>query len=165
MPLSRNSFRFSAGGPGQGRLSKSLVENKKALSASMSFQAQHDPGIVMVSAGLNMEQSLDDVKKTIFETIDGIAKEPPSQEELDRVKNRLLRGMEQRLSDSQQLGLGMTQPISLYYFGSPNSRKVTILLEELGATSTSGECASRLSGRSMTISPSSFAWAATRTSR
>lgn len=105
-------FRFSAGGPGQGRLSKSLVENKKALSASMSFQAQHDPGIVMVSAGLNMEQSLDDVKKTIFETIDGIAKEPPSQEELDRVKNRLLRGMEQRLSDSQQLGLGMTQPIS-----------------------------------------------------
>ena len=26
----------------------------------------------------------------------------------------------------------MTQPISLYYFGSPNSRKITILLEELG---------------------------------
>jgi zinc protease len=105
-------FRFGAGAPGQGRLSKALVENKKALSASMSFQALHDPGVVTVSAGLNKEQSLDDVRKTIFETIDGIIKEPPSQEELDRTKNRLLRSMEQRMSDSTTVGLGMTTPIS-----------------------------------------------------
>jgi zinc protease len=32
-------FRFSAGGPGQGRLSKSLVENKKALSASSTWNS------------------------------------------------------------------------------------------------------------------------------
>ena len=105
-------FRFGAGAPGQGRLSKALVENKKALSASMSFQALHDPGVVTISAGLNKDQSLDDVRKTIFETIDGIIKEPPSQEELDRTKNRLLRSMEQRMSDSTMVGLGMTTPIS-----------------------------------------------------
>lgn len=96
----------------QGRLSKALVENKKALTAGMSFQALHDPGVVTVSAGLNKEQSLDDVRKTVYETIEGIVKEPPSQEELDRTKNRLLRSMEQRMSDSQQVGLGMTTPIS-----------------------------------------------------
>jgi len=105
-------FRFSGGGAGQGRLSKALIENKKALSASMSFEALHDPGYVLVSAGLNKEQSLDDVRKTIFETIDGIIKEPPSTEELDRVKNRLLRGMEQRMADPQMVGLRMTEPIS-----------------------------------------------------
>jgi len=103
--------RFGGGGA-QGRLSKALVENKKALSANMSFQALHDPGVVQVSASLNKEQSLDDVRKTIIETIDGIVKEPPSQEELDRTKNRLLRGMEQRMADSQQVGLAMTTPIS-----------------------------------------------------
>ena len=27
----------------------------------------------------------------------------------------------------------MPQPVALYYFGSPNSRKITIMLEELGA--------------------------------
>ncbi|HUQ72961.1 MAG TPA: insulinase family protein, partial [Planctomycetaceae bacterium] len=105
-------FRFTAGAPGQGRLSKALVENKKALNASMSFRALHDPGIIMVSAGLSKEQSLDDVRKTIYETIEGVVKEPPWQEEMDRVKNRMLRGMEQRLSDAQTLGLGMTSPIS-----------------------------------------------------
>lgn len=99
-------------GGAPGRLSKALVENKKALNVSMSFQSLHDPGYVTVSAGLNKEQSLDDVRKTVFETLEGIVKEPPSQEELDRTKNRLLRNMEQRMSDSQQVGLGMTTPIS-----------------------------------------------------
>ncbi len=123
-------FRFSAGGPGLGRLSKALVENKKALSASMSFQALHDPGVVTVEAGLNMEQSLDDVRKTVFETIDGIVKEPPSQEELDRAKNRLLQSMDQRLTDSTMLALGMTTPISqgdwrILFLEHENVKKVT----------------------------------------
>jgi predicted Zn-dependent peptidase len=51
------------GGGGQGRLSKALVDTKKALSANMSFQLLHDPGFVLVSANLSNDQSLDDVKR------------------------------------------------------------------------------------------------------
>src|SRR5580765_8520126 len=48
------------GGAGaqEGRLAKALVDTKLAESANMGFQQQHDPGLVMVSASLNQDQSL-----------------------------------------------------------------------------------------------------------
>ena len=100
------------GGGGGGRLYKALVETKKALSASMSFRPLHDPGFALFSANLSNDQSLDEARKTIIQTIESIATEPPTQEEVDRVKSRLVRGLEQRLTDGQQLGLGLTTPIS-----------------------------------------------------
>src|SRR5262252_6904813 len=45
-------------GSGVGRLDKALVDTKKALSVGMSVYELHDPGVVMVSATLNNEQSL-----------------------------------------------------------------------------------------------------------
>jgi zinc protease len=104
--------RGGGGGPNSGRLSKALVDNKKALSASMSFRQLHDPGYITVSATLSQEQSLEDARKIINDTLEGIVKEPPTKEEVDRVKTRMLRGLEDRLTDAQQLGLGLTTPIS-----------------------------------------------------
>jgi zinc protease len=100
------------GGPALGRLPKALVDTKKALSASMSFRQLHDPGFVLVSAGLSDEQSIDDVRKIMTQTIESIVSNPPTKDEFERVKNRLVRGLEQRLTDAQQLGLGLTTPIS-----------------------------------------------------
>ncbi len=100
------------GGGGTGRLSKALVDNKKAISARMSFQELHDPGFVMASASLSNDQSLDDAKKAMLDTVKGIISEPPTKEEVDRVKNRMLRQMESQMNDAQQVGLGMTNPIA-----------------------------------------------------
>lgn len=100
------------GGGGTGRLSKALVDNKKAISARMSFQALHDPGFVLASASLSNDQSLDDARKAMLDTVKGIVNEPPSKEEVDRVKNRMLRQMESQMADAQQVGLGMTNPIA-----------------------------------------------------
>lgn len=118
-------------GSGQGRLSKALVDNKKAISASMAFQALHDPGYIMVSAGLNKEQSLDEARRIIYETIESVVKEPPGQDELDRSKNRRLRMMENRMLDAQQVGLGLTTPISqgdwrLWFLELEQTKKVTV---------------------------------------
>jgi zinc protease len=78
----------------------------------MSFQQLHDPGFVRFSASLSDDQSLDEARRTLIETIDGIVSEPPSAEEVDRARTRLLRGLEQRMTDAQQLGLGLTTPIA-----------------------------------------------------
>jgi zinc protease len=100
------------GGGATGRLSKALVDNKKALNASMNFRPLHDPGFVLVSAGLSKDQSLDEVRKIMLETIDGIINEPPTKEEVERAKTRLVRRLEQTMSDAQQLGLALTTPVS-----------------------------------------------------
>ncbi len=101
-----------AGGGGTGRLSKALVDNKKAVSARMSFQELHDPGFVLASATLSNDQSLDDARKAMLDTVKGIIAEPPTKDEVDRVKNRMLRQMESQMNDAQQVGLGMTTPIA-----------------------------------------------------
>ena len=105
--------RGGGGGPATGRLSKALVDNKLANSASMRAEQLHDPGLVEVTASLNKDQSIEAARRAIADTLAGVVKEPPTKDEVDRVKTRLLRGMEDRFqADAQQIGLGLTTPIS-----------------------------------------------------
>src|ERR1700733_3895426 len=104
---------MSGGGRGgTGRLYKALVDNKKALSAQMGFEELHDPGFVMVSANLSKDQSLEDARKTIIDTVAGVAAEPPSKEEVEREKTRILQGMELRMTNWQQAALGLSEMIA-----------------------------------------------------
>lgn len=100
------------GGGGNGRLTKALVDNKKAESASLRVQQLHDPGLIEVSASLSKDQSIEEVRKIIGETLKGLVSEPPTKEEVDRVKTRLARNLEQQLTDAQQVAMGMTTPVS-----------------------------------------------------
>jgi zinc protease len=100
---------FGGGGSGTGRLYKALVDNKKALSARMYSEQSHDPSLAAVSAGLSNEQSLDEVRKIMIDTVEGFVKEPPTKDEVERVKQRLLRSTENSMTDSQMLGLGLSE--------------------------------------------------------
>jgi zinc protease len=94
------------GGAAEGRLTKALVDNKKAESASMSFRPLHDPGLVTLSASLSKDQSPDEVRKIMSDTLAGVVGEPPTKDEVDRVKTRLARALERNLSDPQSLATG-----------------------------------------------------------
>jgi len=106
------SIMSGGGRGGTGRLYKALVDNKKALSAQMNFEELHDPGFVTVSASLSKDQSLDEARKTIIDTVAAVATEPPSKEEVEREKTRILQGMELRMTNSQQAALGLSEMIA-----------------------------------------------------
>ena len=100
------------GGGGQGRLSKALVDTKKANSARMSFGLEHDPGLIGLSASMNKDQSQDEVKKIMIDTLEGVIANPPTSVEMDQSKTQLLRGLENQMSDPQTFGLGLSAPIA-----------------------------------------------------
>ncbi|HVP00556.1 MAG TPA: pitrilysin family protein [Bryobacteraceae bacterium] len=91
-----------------GRLYKALVETKKAVGASADTLDLHDPGVIEFSARLRKEGSLDDVEKTMLSVIDGVVKEPPSKEEVERAKTRLLKNIELEFNDSERAAIALS---------------------------------------------------------
>jgi zinc protease len=117
-------------GGGTGRLYKALVDNKKALSVGMDLQEMHDPGLVLVSANLSKDQSLEDVRKTILDTVASVATEPPTKEEVEKEKARILQSMQQRMANSQQAGRGLSETIAsgdwrLFFLNYDQVKRVT----------------------------------------
>jgi len=94
------------GGGGQGRLAKALVDTRKADSAGMSASQLHDPGLIILNAGLNKDQSLEEARRILIDTAEGIVKNPPTKEEVDRITSGLLRNLENNLSDAQAIATG-----------------------------------------------------------
>ena len=87
------------GGASTGRLYTALVDSKKALTVRMNFQELHDPGFVTATATLSNDQSLDEVRQTMMETIAAVATDPPVPDEVARAKTRILQGMETRMAN------------------------------------------------------------------
>jgi zinc protease len=97
---------------GTGRLDRALVDTKKAVSVNVTFEELHDPGFITVSAGLSDEQSVDEAKTIVLDTLGQLARETPSAEEVDRSRTRLIQGMDRTIANSQQLALQMTETIA-----------------------------------------------------
>jgi zinc protease len=96
-----------------GRLYKALVDNQKAASV-MGFEFQlAEPGILLFGANVRKEQSLEEAKRVMVETIDGARKEPPTAEEVERAKTRLLKQFELNMADSQQVGIDLSEWMSM----------------------------------------------------
>ncbi|MBV9771758.1 MAG: insulinase family protein, partial [Bryobacterales bacterium] len=97
---------------GTGRLYHALVDNKKVVAVRMNYEELHDPGFVVVSASLSKDQSLDEARKVILDTVASVASEPPTAAEVEKEKARILHSMELRMANSQQAALGLSEMIA-----------------------------------------------------
>ena len=111
-----------------GRLYKALVDNKKAVGASMEMQELHDPGFLIASVSLKVDQSLDEARQILLKTIEGLPAEAPSKEEVERVKTRVLKNIELEMNDSQAVALDLSE-----YFSQGDWRLMFLMRDRIKA--------------------------------
>ena len=92
-----------------GRLYKALVDNKKASEVFGNAMQLNEPGLIMFGAILNKTDSLEEARKILLDTIANVLQEPPSKEEVDRAKARLIKQTEMSLRNSERVGLFLSE--------------------------------------------------------
>ena len=113
-----------------GRLYKALVETKKASSVlGFNFELK-EPGFGLFGAEVRKENSLDEARDILTKTIEGLAANPPTKEEVDRAKTSILKNIELTLNSSDRVGLAMSEYAAqgdwrLYFLYRDRIRKVT----------------------------------------
>ncbi len=95
-----------------GRLYKALVDTKKASSTGAFSRSYQEPGLLYTFAEVLKEKSLDDAKATMIKVLDDFGTTPPTQEDVDRVKNEILKQIELSFNSSQSVSLQLSESIA-----------------------------------------------------
>lgn len=92
-----------------GRLYKAMVESKKAASVmAMPFQLK-DPGMLLIMAEVRTESDLNVAKTALTSTMDGLPKAQFTQEEVERAKTQILKGIDLMMNNSEQVALSLSE--------------------------------------------------------
>jgi zinc protease len=92
-----------------GRLYKALVETKKATGGYGYSYEMKDPGFMYFTYDVMKDKSLDDAKKTMLEVLDNLSKNPVTQEEVDRAKNKFMKNFDLTYNNSNSVGLTLSE--------------------------------------------------------
>ena len=94
-----------------GRLHKRLVDQQLAASTfGLSFGLA-EPGPLLLGAQLAPGQDLTKAREALLATVDAIATEPITAEELERVRTQALNDWNEGFSDPEQVGVALSEAI------------------------------------------------------
>ncbi len=113
-----------------GRLYKALIESKRAASQWGFAPTLHDAGFAYFYAEVRQGRSLDSARTVMLATLDAVARQAPTAEEVERAKTKRLKDIELLFQNSEQVGLAMSEFVAsgdwrLVYLYRDNLRKVT----------------------------------------
>ncbi len=95
-----------------GRLYRALVEGRKASSVSNFAASLHDPGFVAFFASIPLADSVDAARDTALVTLEGVAREPVTSAEVERVKARAQKRFDEALADPTRFGISLSESIA-----------------------------------------------------
>ncbi len=99
-------------GEPSGRLYKSLVETKLASSEWGFAPGLKEGGFIYLNADVRKENDLEAAKTQMMATLDELVANPPTQEEVDRAKSRILKNWELAYNASDRVGLRLSESIA-----------------------------------------------------
>ncbi len=100
-----------AGTP-NGRLHKNLVEKKLAANVNPWGFDLAERGYLVVMAELSKTQSLAEARKVLLEEMEGLQKNPVTEEELKRAKASLLSEIDKIINNPQRLAVQLSESIA-----------------------------------------------------
>ncbi|TWI65326.1 zinc protease [Pseudoduganella lurida] len=96
-----------------GRLHKLLAESGKAAQVFAFGQLGYAPGLQLFGAVVKAGQPVEPVRDALAEAVESLAKQPPTEEEMERTRRSFANGIEKSLNDPQQVGVALSEQIAL----------------------------------------------------
>ncbi|HEU4725242.1 MAG TPA: pitrilysin family protein, partial [Candidatus Eisenbacteria bacterium] len=100
---------FILGDQPSGRLYKALVETKKAATISIDVSQFRDPGLLYVDATTTSDGAIEDVRDTMIRTLENFNATPPTEQDVARARDNLLKGWDLMIRDSQRAALNLSE--------------------------------------------------------
>ncbi|GAC1323678.1 MAG: pitrilysin family protein [Collimonas sp.] len=113
-----------------GRLHKTLVETGKATAVFNYEMTGYAPGLEIIAAIVKKGEPIEPVRQALIDGVEQFAKNPPTPEEMERVRLANANSFEKLLNDHQKVGVAMSSTIALgdwrlLFLGRDRSNKVT----------------------------------------
>ena len=91
-----------------GRLYKALVESKKAVSVGGGASGYAEAGWLSFTAEVSPSGSLDTAKTLMLNILDELKNNPPTADEVQKAKERILKNQEMFFKQTERLGLALS---------------------------------------------------------
>ncbi len=95
-----------------GRLHKRLTEKRLAADTFGFVPGLADPGFAMFGAQLAPAQDVEAARTELLATLESMASEPVSNEELQRARGKWLKGWEQAFTNPEAVGISLSESIA-----------------------------------------------------
>ena len=106
-------INFMLSDPANGRLHKELVTTGKAVQVLAVPVAGTDGTLHIAGAIVKKGEAMEPVQAVLTNLIENFAKNPPTKEEMDRVRQNIANASERALTNHESIGLMMSEYIAL----------------------------------------------------